>query len=272
MFIFDIDGVITEPVTGKVSEKVIEVIVEMLEKGEPVAFNTGRGLQWVLRDILPTVECRISSRSILNKLCIVYEKGAFLIGFNDNGQLEEPLIAPGIISIPDNLRTDIQELVASKYAATMFPGEEKRAICSPQMLPETNFTSYKVAQKQLVTDLQHILQYHGLEVGFRVDPTRIATDVEDVHLGKALGSLRVLEWLGQRHIYPNSFITLGDSKSDADMAEALHGQGFSIEFVFVGGVEQLEGLSFPFPVTYTHAFCEKGTIEYLTHWQQNTGI
>src|SRR5207248_4037652 len=75
MLLFDIDGVITEPVTGEVALEVVDEIVEILERGEPVAFNTGRGLSWVLRDIVPYFEQRISARTVLNRLCIVYEKG-----------------------------------------------------------------------------------------------------------------------------------------------------------------------------------------------------
>jgi len=77
MLLFDIDGVITQPVTGEVELEVVNEIIAILERGEPVAFNTGRGLNWVLRDILPHFEARISKRSVMSRLCIVYQKGAF---------------------------------------------------------------------------------------------------------------------------------------------------------------------------------------------------
>src|SRR5690348_14468202 len=71
MLVFDIDGVITEPLTGAVELAVVRIIVEILEGGEPIAFNTGRGLNWVLRDILPYFEERVSNRNLLSNLCIV---------------------------------------------------------------------------------------------------------------------------------------------------------------------------------------------------------
>ena len=95
MFLFDIDGVITEPVTGEVEFEVVNAIVEILEGGEPVAFNTGRGLNWILRDILPYFEVKLSKRSIMNKLCIVYQKGAFRLTFNEKGEPERSVITPG---------------------------------------------------------------------------------------------------------------------------------------------------------------------------------
>src|SRR5258706_5788676 len=96
MLVFDIDGVITEPLTGAVELAVVSAIVEILEGGEPVAFNTGRGLNWVLRDILPFFEAQLSDRSLLTHLCIVYQKGAFRITFNEKGEWERPVAASGI--------------------------------------------------------------------------------------------------------------------------------------------------------------------------------
>ncbi len=263
MLLFDIDGVITEPLTGEVAIEVVDEIIEVLERGEPVAFNTGRGLKWVLRDIVPHFEQRISTKSLLNQLCIVYEKGAFRITFNKEGELEKPVVATGVALVPRSLRTEVLELITSRYAGTMFPGEEKEAVLSPQMLPGSGFARFKADQEQLVADLQDMLRQHGLDTKFRVDPTRIAIDVEDIILGKAMGSQRVLEWLRIQRIQPEYFIAFGDSKSDVGMAEEICGNHFPVELVFVGGKEQLEGMSFPFTINFTQAHCEKGTAEYL---------
>lgn len=263
MLLFDIDGVITEPVTGRVELEVVNEIVEILEKGEPVAFNTGRGLEWVKRDILPYFCERVMDSSVLNKLCIVYQKGAFRVTFNEKGEQEKPVAAPGILLIPGTLRAEGLELITTKYSETMFPGEEKEAVFSPQMKLGVDFGAYKADQAKLVQDLQALLLKHGLERYFRVDPTRIATDIEDKRLGKAMGSQQVLAWLKERSLYPNYFITFGDSKSDIDMAEEIHRQGLPVEFVFVGEKGQLKEMDLPFRVCFTEAFCEKGTVEYF---------
>lgn len=263
MLLFDIDGVITEPVTGKVELAVVQSIVEILERGEPVAFNTGRGLNWVLRDILPHFEVSISKRSVMNKLCIVYQKGAFRITFNEAGEQERPVAAPDILLPPDSLRTEVGELIDTKYSTTMFPGEEKEAVLSPQMKSGTDFASFKAEQARLVDDLRALLLRYGLETQFRIDPTRIATDVEDKRLGKALGSRQVLLWLEEQKLQPQHFITFGDSRSDVGMAEEMYRNGFSVELVFVGGKEQLQNMQLPFPVSFTRNVCEKGTVEYL---------
>jgi hydroxymethylpyrimidine pyrophosphatase-like HAD family hydrolase len=263
MLLFDIDGVITQPVTGEVELEVVNEIVAILERGEPVAFNTGRGLNWVLRDILPHFEARISERNVISRLCIVYQKGAFRITFNEKGEQEQPVTAPGILLIPNSLRAEVLQLIATKYAETMFPGEEKEAMLSPQFRPGTDFMQYKVDQKRLVDDLQALLQRYNLASQFKVDPTRIATDIEDKHLGKALGAQQVLIWLKEQGLQPQYFITFGDSKSDVGMAEEIYRQGLPVELVFVGEKSQLQGMQLPFPISFTEAFCEKGTVEYL---------
>jgi hydroxymethylpyrimidine pyrophosphatase-like HAD family hydrolase len=263
MLLFDIDGVITQPVTGEVELEVVNEIVAILERGEPVAFNTGRGWTWVLRDILPYFEARISKRSILSKLCIVYQKGAFRVTFNEKGVQEKPVVAPGIALLPNSLREEALQLIATKYAETTFPGEEKEALLSPQFKPGADFVQYKADQMTLVDELRAMLQRYGLQERFRVDPTRIATDVEDRHLGKALGAQQVLIWLKEQGLQPQYFITFGDSKSDVGMAEEIYRQGLLVELVFVGEKSQLQGMQLPFPVSFTEAFCEKGTVEYL---------
>jgi len=263
MLLFDIDGVITEPVTGEVEFEVVNIIVEILERGKPVAFNTGRGMNWVLRDILPHFEARLSKRSVMDKLCIVYQKGAFRLTFNEKGEPERSVATPSISLPPDALRTEVLELINTKYSASMFPGEEKEAVLSPQMKLGVDFETYKADQARLVNDLRGMLLRHGLDTQFRVDPTRIATDVEDKRLGKALGSQQVLTWLEEQDLQPQYFITFGDSKSDVGMAEEIYRNGFPVELVFVGEKEQLKEMHLPFLVSFTQASCEKGTVEYL---------
>ncbi len=264
MLLFDIDGVITEPITGNVELRVVQEIVALLDKDDPVAFNTGRGLRWVTQDILPYFEKRISKRNALRNLCIVYQKGAFRITYSESGELKAPIASPNIILIPTPLRNEALQLIATKYAKTMFPGEEKEAVFSPQFKPNANFYQYKADQEKLVIDLQTMLHRHNQADQFRIDPTRIATDIEDKQLGKALGAQQVLVWLQEQRLQPEHFIAFGDSKLDIGMAEEIHRQGFPVEFVFVGEKSQLEGMQFPFPLYSTNAFCEQGTVEYLT--------
>ena len=47
MLVLDLDGVVTDPVSGEVSGDMLDAIAADLKRGVPVAFNTGRSLKWM---------------------------------------------------------------------------------------------------------------------------------------------------------------------------------------------------------------------------------
>ena len=70
-------------------------------------------------------------------------------------------------------------------------------------------------------------------MGFRIDPTIISTDIESVRLGKDLGASRAIEWLRAHGTMPESWRTVGDSRTDYAMADWLHEHGFDVSHVNV---------------------------------------
>jgi hypothetical protein len=267
LFLFDIDGVITNPITCEVEPEAISEIAEILHRGEPIAFNTGRGLNWVLQHVLPPLVELLPDRSYLNRLCIVYQKGAFRAGFDEKGDIEQPVKSPDITLIPATLRKEVYQLIEARFAGTMFVGEEKEAVLSPQMRSGADYTQFKADQKCLVDLLYEIVERYGWKDLFRVDPTRIATDIEDRRLGKGPGTYRILEWLAERKFQTESFIAFGDSSSDIQMAQVIDRLGLPVEFVFVGEKEQLQGFALSMPMHLPQAQGEKGTGEYLRKWR-----
>lgn len=267
LFLFDIDGVITNPMTSEVDSEAISEIAEILHKGGPIAFNTGRGLNWVLHQIIPPLVQKLPDRSYLNGLCIVYQKGAFRVSFDEKGDIEQPVSTPDITLIPVSLRRQVHQLIEASFTETMFVGETKEAVLSPQMKSGADYTQFKADQKRLVDLLYGIVGRYGWKDIFRVDPTRIATDIEDRHLGKGLGTSRILEWLAERKFQIEAFIAFGDSSSDLQMAEVIGHLGLSVEFVFVGEKEQLQDHTLSIPIHLPQAQGEKGTGEYLRKWR-----
>ncbi len=263
MMLFDVEGVITNPLSGSVEIAVLAEIASHLQSHEPVAFNTGRGIDWIMGKIVKPLKTLLSYAAPLHNLCIVHEKGAMRTTFTMTGEHENAVIAPEIMIPTPELRADILAPGAQEFTQTMFPGDEKAAIISPEMMAGVDYESFRVDQLRLVQRLELLLQRHRCRDSFHIDPTRIATDVEDKRLGKALGARRVLEWLAERKIQITSFIAFGDSKSDIAMAEEIHQQGFPVEMVFVGESELIAGQTYPFPLTITRERCERGTLEYL---------
>ena len=63
IWIFDVDGVITDPKTKEITNsKIIEIIKERLSLGSKVAFNTGRSAEWLEHKVInPLREIIISN-------------------------------------------------------------------------------------------------------------------------------------------------------------------------------------------------------------------
>lgn len=261
-WLFDVDGVITHPEQKKVTEpEIFKQIIKRLMSGEPVALVTGRSLTWMAQRVIDPLIAKVEDKSLLRNFFGVGEKGGVWVTFDSDGNKQETIDQN--VSVPQFLQDEIREIVESRYADTMFFDNSKKTMISTEMRDDITVNQFQEPQRQLTKELQNLLQKHDLADSFNVDPTRIATDVENKHVGKALGSQKVLEWLKDIRIKPKNFVAFGDSKSDVPMAQHVHDQGFSVTLVFVGGSHLLEGQDHQFPVIFTQGLCEKGTLEYL---------
>lgn len=83
MFVFDVDGIITNPDTKKPNEKVIEHISSDLKQGFPVALATGRSVAWVEEKIMPTLKTMLKDDRKLDFLLISGEKGSVSVEYVD---------------------------------------------------------------------------------------------------------------------------------------------------------------------------------------------
>lgn len=261
-WLFDVDGVITHPEQKKVTEPdILDQIIKRLEAGEPVALVTGRSLEWMVERVVEPLEQKITDKSVLGNFFAVGEKGGAWLSYSADFERVEAIDQS--ISVPDFLQAEIRGVIRDQFSQSMFFDDTKRTMISTEMKDNVTVSEYEPEQLKLEKILRELLEKYQLSDRFKVDPTRIATDVENKHVGKALGSGKVLEWLESRKIKPQNFITFGDSKSDVPMAEHIHNQGFPVTLVFVGGRKLLEGRTFAFPVVFTANECEKGTLEYL---------
>lgn len=156
------------------------------------------------------------------------------------------------IAIPDiphptnperNSRDDLQKAIA-QYVGTMFNDSTKIAMFTAEQGHGVPNTAFKKDQADLVADIHAIFAEYGLSEKFRVDATRIATDIESKLLGKDLGMRRILAYAQEElKIKPGHIDTFGDSKSDIEMAKEAIKQGFDTSFICVGGKELADTLS-----------------------------
>ncbi len=126
-----------------------------------------------------------------------------------------------------------------------------------------NECDYTQAQENLVAYLQLLLQHHELDHLWKIDATRLGTDIKPRDIGKDLGTRRFFAWLQTRNLYPLEYIVIGDSITDLPIGNELYRSGMHVTFVFVGLPEHVQDYTFPFPVLITQARYCQGTLEYL---------
>lgn len=265
-YIFDVDGVVSDPGEKRPTiDGVLEAIADKLAKNEPVALNTGRSLSWMIERVIAPLLIKVKDKKTLQNFFAVGEKGGTWITFDENGRRQ--MHKDDSISVSSDLQDRVKQLVKDEFSDTTFYDDSKQTMVSTEMIDglsdEDREQKYRPAQQRIVQRFEELLREKGIENNFKVDPTTIATDIENKHVGKDFAVRKALAWLSSKGIKPNKFIAFGDSKSDIPMAEELHRQGLPVELIFVGNKSDIKPSDYPFPITVTNAQFELGTLEYL---------
>jgi hydroxymethylpyrimidine pyrophosphatase-like HAD family hydrolase len=260
MLIFDVDGVITDPQEKKITQlEIIDEIIKRIEMGEPVALNTGRSIVWLMDRVINPLLNKIKNKIALKKFFASGEKGATWITFDENGEIKYH--KDESISVPKSIQVKIRNLINSEFSESMFYDETKKTMISTEMKDGFSVEKYSELQICLNEKIKLLLNKDNFSKRLKVDPTVIATDVENVHVGKGFAIERILKWLDEKKLRPQKFITFGDSLSDLPMPEKLHEKGKNVEFIFVG--KNIIKKPYPFSITDTKELYEKGTVEAL---------
>ncbi|POH74349.1 hypothetical protein [Arthrobacter glacialis] len=230
--LLDVDGPLASPVTRQVTPGIIADLIDLVRRNIPVVFNTGRSDAFITEQLMrPMLEAGLPDGSVVHAIC---EKGAVWFSFTPSGP--GPIHVDRELAMPTAFGDDIRELVARSYADHMFFDETKRAMVSVEQHIEVESGSYLAEQVKFDDDALALLATHDLgatrlehrapassgSVDYRVDPSIISTDIESVRLGKDLGASRAVELLAVQGIVPQSWRTVGDSRTDYAMADWLH--------------------------------------------------
>lgn len=259
-WVFDVDGVISNPQEKRVTEpEILDHIAEKLEKGEPVALNTGRSLVWMVERVVNPLLEKIKDKSVLQNFFAVGEKGGTWLTFDSEGKMEHH--KDDSISVPQSLQEKVRNLIASEFSESMFYDETKLTMISTEMKDGYDLEDYAEDQRELNKKLQELIDQEGLGESLKVDPTVIASDIENRHVGKGFAVERILKWLSEKGIKPQEFVCFGDSISDIPMAEKIHERGASVRFVFVGRDKITK--DYPFEIIQPQSIHGKGTLEFL---------
>jgi len=261
-WLFDVDGVLTDPERKVVAEEALfDELLLRLAKGEPVGLNTGRSVPFIVEGVLEPLEARASDPHLLRDVIAIGEKGGVWIDY--------PASAPRAIhvdagvAVPADLQAAVRALVARPpFAETMFYDETKQTMISVELRADTSIAAFAPRQRELEAALRTLLADHPRASELRIDPSRIATDIEDVRMGKGYAAAQYVTLLAARGIFPARFVCFGDSASDYAMLAELLRLGKPAELVFVGERHLLAGNDTAH-VTFTAERCDRGTLSYL---------
>jgi HAD superfamily hydrolase (TIGR01484 family) len=260
MLIFDVDGVIANPQEKRVTEpEILTYIARKLEAGEPVALNTGRSLVWMIDRVINILFKKISNKKSLRNFFASGEKGGTWITFSDEGIIQYH--KDKTISVPLILQKAVKKLINSEFSESMFYDETKETMISTEMNDGYQVEKYTQQQKKLNIKLQKLINDDNSDKALKIDPTIIASDIENKHVGKGFAIERILKWLNEKNIQPQRFITFGDSLSDLPMPQKLYEKKYNVEFIYVGKNKIAE--SYRFPITYSKKSYGEGTLEAL---------
>ncbi|HET9946684.1 MAG TPA: HAD hydrolase family protein [Patescibacteria group bacterium] len=255
-FIFDLDGVITNPVEKKVTQpELFTFFKRILDNGDVLTINTGRQIPWIEQRVIKPFEKTLSPEET-HHIFISAEKGAV---WQEQGK---DFIVDTSCSIPKEIQEQTEKLVVDEFSDCMFYDSGKQTMMSIEMLDGTDIALYHQRREDFVRAVKKILENAGI-TNLSIDKTNISTDIENKGVGKDLGIQRILTWLDEKNNDISHFYCFGDSPSDIAMGDKLYAENKPFTYIFTGQPERLSEVNIDFPLTQTQALFDKGTVEYL---------
>jgi len=261
-WLFDVDGVLTSPEEKKIVQQgIFDELIKRLGRNEPVGFNTGRSIDFLVSEVLEPLEKLIDDKKMLRNIFAIGEKGAVWIVYDEKG--ERIIKIDEKITVPLEIKSRVRELIKQqKYAEIVFFDETKKTMVTLELRQNVTINDFNKIKHLLAIDIQNILLDLYKEGDFKVDQMRIAIDIESVEAGKALGARKFVELLSNEKIEPKRFVSFGDGTSDYDMFEELKNMGKVSQFVFVGERDCLKDRDLS-GVSFTKKLVDEGTLEFL---------
>lgn len=233
--LLDVDGPIASPITRTIAvDSIVSDLVTLASAGIPIAFITGRSDAFMRSQVIARlVETGFDHGGLDagSHFFCVFEKGGCWSSVTPRGLGE--LEIDTMVAVPLQLRTAVETLAREKYSDTMFVDEGKHVMISIEQSTDVSSAVYREAQGRLIAEVERIMAEHEIGPAFRIDPTIISVDVESVMLDKDLGAARAFDWFAAHGVSAERWWSVGDSRSDYLMADAVHARGIPVAHVDV---------------------------------------
>ncbi len=283
--LLDVDGPISSPITRSVSQPgLLEALVTLANSGVPLAFNTGRGDDFLVREVSGPLYAAGMRKDAL--VWGIGEKAGTWFRFGE----PEHLVVDQELIVPDQIRQKMRDLAEGEFSDLVFFDDSKRTMVSLEQRVDIANEDFLARREPLDEAIAHIvldagfdLSWHGdisaelhalatdpaasgSRTNYRIDSSVLATDVEHSRTGKDIGARRFIDLLlAQGVTPPQRWFTMGDSRSDYKMTDWLHAHGFTASHVDVRPSAQLPQTDYPVLTHPSLIFDEAGEF-FLSAW------
>lgn len=254
--LLDVDGPIASPATRKISIPSIATdLAALANAGIPIAFNTGRSLDFVAKQVLaPLTEAGLGAAARVHTIA---EKGGAWASVHPTGY--GPAHFDPAITLDPRFGAAMRDIVTRRYSETMFFDETKSTMVSIEAFTGVAPDVFRQVQSQIVAHAREQLSQLGYgvtmlgqrypnahdETHIRIDPHIIGIDVERIETGKDLGASRALQLFAEDGPIPHTWYTVGDAPSDYAMADWLYAQGYAVTHVDVRATDHSPNKPYP---------------------------
>lgn len=274
--LLDVDGPISSPALRRIAiPSITDDLVTLAGLGIPIAFITGRSDAF-LRDqvVAPLVQAGLPDGARMFGVC---EKGGVWFSITSAGMGDIEI--DDSVALPADYTAELRGLAEERFSEEMTFDDTKRVMFSLEQNIRVGNEQYRRAQSQANQLAFDLLVEFGLgarysdqefpdaqgEVGYRVDPTIISTDVESVLLDKDRGAARALDAFRSNGELPELWRTVGDSRSDYLMADYLHSEGFDVSHVDVRPADGIPERPYRV-ITEGDLVHDEAGAAFLRHW------
>ncbi|WP_368497343.1 hypothetical protein [Herbiconiux sp. A18JL235] len=254
--LLDVDGPLASPVTRSLAiPSIAEDLVVLANAGVPVVFNTGRSDGFLVDEVVgPLLSEGLEAGARVYGVC---EKGATWFPITSAGAGE--LVVDSSLVLPTELRDAVRALVSERFDDVVFFDETKRTGFAVEQHLDVDSLEYLARQDEIDRALLDLCTADGDgavwrterrpaadgSTRYRLDPSIISTDIEDVRVGKALGAERGLALIAADGPLPKVWRTAGDSRGDYAMADWLFEHAYEVAHVDVRPAEGVPDKPYP---------------------------
>ncbi|MDO8658545.1 MAG: hypothetical protein Q7K55_07415 [Candidatus Levybacteria bacterium] len=260
VYMFDVDGVITNPESKRANPRLLAFLANKLFCNKPVAFATTRDYQWVEENIISVIRPYLSPNK-LDNLFVSCEKGAVTIT-HENGK--KVVSYDESLRVPEKIGERLKEKIGENnphifyypketlFTAEIYGGD------NPEALREQN----RALDELYVWVTSELIQPDS---PYKADRTAIAIDIFNKLGNKMISAQNFVNYLKAKGVdlINKKFVAVGDGKTDLEMAIGLHQAGQEVAFAWVGRGNPPQDNRFPVITPGTNVTNDEGTKDLL---------